>query len=843
MPEPPGQSNFSSPHPSGQLAPYPGQPLHGQQPMGANHPHTGAGTNYNRPSGTLQPQMPSPYKTKPLLGPEYGRQQPPTENNGSVPGTNASLQPSNAMPSQTWGRSPAAAARAKKRRLIHRVRNRYERLSSPGKIISLVLVIAIILPSFFGVFEVINGIILYNQVKSGLGHIQTIQTIFSGGKSGDLSAYFDANKLRQAQVEITAAHSDFATLSNELDNDGSIGFASAVLPSQITAARSLGHIALDATTIGEKLIPTAIKFSPSIVTTLRASAADKDTAHPKPYVTQEVFVAFNQDLDTLLPTFQDMSNHSQGFSLTGLPINASQQKTLSSMLPLFPTIYTLLAQGPSVRNSFAWLLGVDQPRTFLLEPMDSSELRATGGFTGQFGELTFNGGHMAKLQMQNIGAYEEDHEGSNLNGSPPINEALFRKVESQSAPSPYDAWWPIINFGVRDANVSGDFPTTATTIMKFYQGEFGTQLSGVILFTPLLIKQILHVTGPIKIAAYSETITEQNLEAKLHYYQLDPAGINREKTITHITDEEAVRKAFTQQVTQMLMTTAMHLSLAKLVPMGAQMLQAMKTKDLQVYVDNQQLEDLIAKYGSRASMDRSNSHDGLYIVQANLSASKASQYVTTSLKDTVTLDPQGDATHSLTMMLNYQKKGDVFGVNTYYDYVRVYAPKDSTLVSGNGFSQMDQPYCSDPGWGLTPCQQNVYGNDGNDALICSPPVTVGAAMRDYLDIGDPSYNLYQVGAPPNQITDESGRAMFGGWVIIPPNCKMTVTLSWTVPAMSKDGYSLMFQPQASVDPQVDLTVKSTSCSSGDAHFSGIMNGQDTMFNLKQQGTSCSLQRK
>jgi hypothetical protein len=228
-------------------------------------------------------------------------------------------------------------------------------------------------------------------------------------------------------------------------------------------------------------------------------------------------------------------------------------------------------------------------------------------------------------------------------------------------------------------------------------------------------------------------------------------------------------------------------------------------------------------------------------VQENLSANKASQYVTTSIKDTVTLDQQGNATHSLTMVLNYQIQGEVYGPKTYRDYVRIYVPQNSTLVSGNGFSQIDQVYCGLPTEGYPACQQDVY-NDGS--LVCSS-ATVGIDdPTNYLSgLGDTAAYLDKIGAPINQTSDEPGRAMYGGWVTIPPDCKMTVTLSWTVPAMSQSGYSLMFQPQATVDPQIDLIVKSATCNSGSPSFSGTMDGQDTMFSLKQQGGSCSLQRK
>src|SRR6185437_12927150 len=102
-------------------------------------------------------------------------------------------------------------------------------------------------------------------------------------------------------------------------------------------------------------------------------------------------------------------------------------------------------------------------------------------------------------------------------------------------------------------------------------------------------------------------------------------------------------------------SAVVHLPLEKMLTLATGILHSFKTKDIQVYVNNTQAEDLIGKYGSTAAIDRSNSHDGLYIVQANLSASKASQYVTTTIQDTVNLDQQGGATHHLQMTLDYEQ--------------------------------------------------------------------------------------------------------------------------------------------------------------------------------------------
>ena len=74
--------------------------------------------------------------------------------------------------------------------------------------------------------------------------------------------------------------------------------------------------------------------------------------------------------------------------------------------------------------------------------------------------------------------------------------------------------------------------------------------------------------------------------------------------------------------------------------------------------------------------------------------------------------------------------------------------------------------------------------------------------------------------------------MFGGWVVVPKNCTMNVTLSWYVPPMGKN-YSLLVQRQAGTFPELDLTILPTpgDCASmgiADLHFDAIM-GEDMSF--------------
>ena len=711
-------------------------------------------------------------------------------------------------------------------------------LSLHQKKLLIVLLIASLLPSCVVIFEFINGVVFYRQAEDGIAHLQAIPPLFHGSDNSGPGKYFDQRKLRLAQAEIENAHANFVSLSTSIDNNSVLSLTSAIAPAQIRTARTLGHIAVDGTSVADQLIKVAIDIAPEISSALTPLPAQPDTVPLKPFINAASFREINDTLGAITPLVHAMSMEARNLSLNALPISTKQRELVTSILPLLPILDASLTQRHQWISMVGWFLGIDSPRAFLVEPMDSSELRATGGFTGQFTDLTLNGGHMGPLKFSNIGKYEEDHTSE---GSPP-DQGVYQKVIGQIAPTPYANWWPVANFGLRDANLSADFPTSARIAMDRYTYEFGNHVDGVIIFTPTLIQQVLHVTGPITIPAYGEIITEQNLQARLHYYQLDNSGIRREEIIEKVEDPQVARKLFTQRVTTELLSSVTHLPINKLLPMANELLQSMKTRDLQIYVTNPQLEALIGKYGSTAALDRSTTHDGLFIVQSNLSASKASQYVSTSIKDRIALDSKGGATHNLHMTLDYQQKGDVYGLDTYRDYIRIYTPMNSQLISGNGFDQSGKPFCGDQQSGYVLCQPDVYGDK---SLVCSKPLEIGPSTS-YLN--DPAAGLADrpldvTGVPTNLQSDEAGRAMFGGWVVIPKNCTMQVTLSWYVPPMSKHTYAFLLQAQASVYAPLELSIQPTSGTCGQKKslsFSSVMNGEDTNFTLERQGMNCTL---
>ncbi|MBE3561149.1 MAG: DUF4012 domain-containing protein, partial [Ktedonobacteraceae bacterium] len=585
----------------------------------------------------------------------------------------------------------------------------------------------------------------------------------------------------------------------------------------------------DITEMGQQLVKTALTLAPTFRGPLLAD-------NSKPLVTQSMLNLVGSTIDYLLPRLNDIQAQSRLLSLDTLPISAQQRQQLTSLLQALPQAQADLAQGRDLLGAANWMLGVSEPRTFLVQTMDRSELRPTGGFTGQFGELIINGGRIAPFTLKNIGPYEE-------------GDTALPEVIGKLAPAQY-SWWPFPNWGLRDSNLSADFPTSARLAIAQYQLEFKRRVDGVIVFSPFLISRILQITGPITIPEYQETITAQNLEERLHYYQLDNAGIRKEEIVEHVEDPTQARKLFTARLARILMDHVRHAPPDELITLAREMLHDMKTRDLQVYVTNPQIQRLLSQYGMAGEIDRSTKHDGLYVVQANASASKASQYVRTLLHDTVFLDAAGGSTHTLQIRLVYNQIGPVYGLDTYRDYIRVYVPPTAQLRSGHGFDS-GVPLCGGP---FQPCPQyDVYG-DGT--LLCPRGLTSAGYAAEMLN--DPYIHslhpINKVGGPTSTRSDEPGRHMFAGWVIIPKNCTATVTLSWYIPPAGQQDYALLVQRQSSTYPELDLTIlpppsQCAAYATPGLHFTGILNGQDVLFSLaknttgKQAQTACVPQMK
>ncbi len=700
----------------------------------------------------------------------------------------------------------AATKRAMQRRLV---RKRWQRdvqeqtkSSRVLKIVSLAAVIAMLLfvlvpvgsgMAAYGAYTNISGI-----AHDGVNHLLKVKGLFNVSKT-DFTLALDAPKLQQAQDEFRAAQSDFMQLQELVSRPDVQGAVTQFAPqysNKLTMAQSLVQVAMDVSRMGDELSGVAL-IGANII---HGSPLAADSTGP--LISTTDVEAIEGAMVHALYYISDIRAQMSSVSIKDLPLSDAQKNQIVSLLPLLPKAQKMIVQAQGLVGLVAWLLGVGQPRRYLIQTMDRAELRPGGGFTGQYGILQIQNGRMLPLSLTDVTLIDYAENGTAI---------------GRTAPSGY-SWMNFGNFGVRDSNVSADFPTTARLTMQLFSDEGGGPLDGDIAFTPVLIGNILDIIGPIKVPGYNETITSKNLEERLHYYQQDFSAIAREKQISGDYTHTG-RKAFTSTLAKMLLGRVRHLKPAQLLAVMKSAIKSIESRDLEIYFANLSAENWLVQHGYSASTDTFSQQDGFMVVQANISISKASQYVHTTEHDDVTLDASGGATHNLTITLDYQQKGPVYGFDTYADYIRVYAPASAGLLGGDGFDS-GHALCipativkttTETGAVPTASCGQYDSYFPSNARYC-PNSDYSLGLRGGFNTGWPVDSL---GPPTATSSDLPGRAMFGGLTETPKNCISTITVSWYVPLAvrkvnGQPTYPILIQKQGGLFPTVELNIDASA---------------------------------
>ncbi len=676
----------------------------------------------------------------------------------------------------------------------------------------------------------------YNSIKGialdSVSRLLDVKTLLPVSKSNPTAA-LNPVKLQQANADLIQSESDFLQLQQLLNRQDIQSLVQQFAPqysNKLGMAQRLVQVGIDVTRMGSEFIGVAMLGANILHGSPLAAGSTK------PLITDADISNIEGTMLHALYYIQDIKTQMSQVSLSQLPLSAKQQQEIASAMTLLPKAQNYLEQAQGMIGIVSWLLGVGQARRFLVQTMDRAELRPGGGFTGQYGVFTIQNGRMAPFTLQDVTELDYNGNGAEL---------------GRQAPPGYTSWMNFGNFGLRDANLSGDFPTTARLAMQVFQEEGGGPVDGDIAFTTTAIQHVLDVIGPLKIPSYNETITAQNLEDKLHYYQNDPAAIalQREKTGTH---NAATRKSFTALVGSTLLSTVRHMPIATLLKVAQNATKDIQSRDLEIYFNNPLAEGWLVTHSFSGAMSTFSNTDGFMVVQSNISISKASSDVQTTEQDNIVLDPQGGATHNLTITLDYQGTKPIYSVyTTYADYIRVYAPPNAVLQGGYGFDT-GKALCTPPPvttgnpgkgkpspnpnpGGKPTCGQSV-SSSGNSALYC-PSGNYSLGQRGWIEgKGWSNWSVDQLGGPTELTSDLPGRAMWGGLTVTPKNCILTVTLSWYVPnavkhVVGQPLYSVLVQKQGGYIPIIQLSIDTSQLKGVKPYsFNGNIYG-DRLFSL------------
>lgn len=290
----------------------------------------------------------------------------------------------------------------------------------------------------------------------------------------------------------------------------------------------------------------------------------------------------------------------------------------------------LLGLGRELIPSVRRILTSPQKQTFLIVFQNSAQLRPTGGFISFLAFVTLQKGKILDIDYQSV-----DQLDSQL-------------VGVETPPEPIKNYLGETNWLIRDANWSADVDQSAQKLTGLIARSTGRNLAGIIFLTTPALDRLLAQTG--EITAPDATVWNRlNLVERLVYNDPGPQFASLAKAL-----EEFIK---TNSGRQKVIIAA---------------LAALDRQDLLISLPN------FPNFPNLPNLP--DSSDYLQVVDANLGANKTDYFmikehdIDVSLSDTQT-------SSAVTLRYRNPAVSSQYPAGTYRNYVRVYLPGDSIVIS------------------------------------------------------------------------------------------------------------------------------------------------------------------
>jgi hypothetical protein len=317
-----------------------------------------------------------------------------------------------------------------------------------------------------------------------------------------------------------------------------------------------------------------------------------------------------------------------------------------------------------------WLLGMEQPRTFLAVAQNRDELRASGGFITALGLVKVEKGQITEMDIKD--SYAVDDFSKPYPAPPePIQKFMLAGY-----------WVP------RDANWSPDFPSSAQKLEELYTLSTNQPVDGVIAFDQAALIYLLEALGPLQLVDFPEPIRADNVEVYMHqaWSPSPEEGLSQEwwkqrKDFIPRLAKAILEKLFAQKSSQTISAVSQ------------KMVSAVREGHLLMYFNQVQAQSHLEKSGLNNAL-RPALGDYLLLVDSNIGFNKVDPIIQREVLYRVDLsDPgqphsfiQGTYTHPLNEAVEcrheavYGKVYEDMRRRCYWNYWRVYRPTGSVLL-------------------------------------------------------------------------------------------------------------------------------------------------------------------
>lgn len=534
------------------------------------------------------------------------------------------------------------------------------------------------------VFLLVNGLLFYNVYKKAI----TVQASAKG-----LISSFNAKDLPRVKEEMAKTKTSLSALSVSYK---AVGWMKAV-PLLGGYVADGGHViaaasyAMDA---GDVLISGIEPYADIIGFSGGEYKADsgQETAEDRLDFVLKALPELSLRMDELVAKVNMIRDEVDNIDPDRYPENIAGRKLreeIRKTLELTDMSADLLARGKPLLASAPYLLGMDEPRRYLILFQNDKELRPTGGFMTAYSIAKVDKGNfetVASSDMYNL-------------------DAQYKPVVAAEEPLIKYLKGPYVlskNLRLRDMNWSPDFETSMQLFTTESQKAGIKDIDGVIGVDTQTLVNILEVLGPIGVPGFGDFSTKIVAECNCPQviYELESfADIegpivwseNEPGKIVYAPPNYDNRKKIIGPLMNSILANAMGQPKDKLPALFEAVFKSLTEKHVLFFLPDEVAQSAVESFGVAGKIEVFDG-DYLHINDANLGGRKSNLYVTSEVNQEVSIAKDGSVEKTLNITYKNPEKYDGWLNSVLPNWVRVYVPKGSQLISFEGVEDKSEPY-------------------------------------------------------------------------------------------------------------------------------------------------------
>lgn len=396
-------------------------------------------------------------------------------------------------------------------------------------------------------------------------------------------------------------------------------------------------------------------------------------------------------------------------------------------------------------------IGADKKQVYLLAFQNPSELRATGGFVGSYGIIEIDRGVIVKIFVDDV---------FNIDG-----QLVDKIIPPKPVQRVSTAW------STHDSNWFFDFVESAKKMALFYERAGGQTPDAVLAINSNVLKTILKIVGPVDMPEYGVIIEADNFEEIVQYKVEEDfdKGLNRPKQI--LTD-----------LTLKIISKMKDIKKEEMPNLFSAFSELFAKKDIMVFSKDGDIQEILDGFGVSGRVVETEG-DYLAVVHSNLGGYKTDKMIDEKISFLSDISENGSIINTVKIIRAH--KGGKSGYEWYNkvntDYLRVYVPKGSILLSASGHTIDD--------FSLNFDYQKAHFEADEDILSV-----------ENSEIVDPKSGT--------QIFEESGKTVFGNWIFLSPGEIVEVVYSYRLPFNFQERRlsSVYFQKQSGTNSDLEVKI-------------------------------------